>query len=89
MHLRPACLVQVRVSPNKLDLARHRTVTLALQNFVPSFVPNRPEISSTQEQHTILRMALQSQKILLRSACKAVYTGSIPVVASRPRWGVQ
>jgi hypothetical protein len=50
--------------------------------FVPNLVPNRAELTATRDHETVPNIALQSQIHLDRGACKAVYTGSIPVVAS-------
>ena len=50
-------------------------------NFVTNFVPNPAEIS-TRDNSTPLKIALQSQISITERAGKAVYTGSIPVVAS-------
>jgi hypothetical protein len=44
-------------------------------------VPNSAELTAAQPYEIVLNTVLQSQIYVDRSACKVVYTGSIPVVA--------
>src|SRR5438132_7210306 len=75
-----------RSGPGQADSRRFTShVAFRHGGFVPNFVPNPPEIAITRRIETTLELALQSQITLARCACKAVYTGSIPVGAFHSR----
>jgi len=60
-----------------------RPPSLCQPDRVPNHVPNSADMSASGDISGHLRAALQSQYHGYQGACKAVYTGSIPVVAFR------